>query len=61
MTVFMRAGYEEIAPAVIQPAGPFLDAVGEALNGPMSSSIRIGEGLLPAPDITIPMDRPWKP
>ena len=29
----MRAGYEEIAPPVIQPAGPFLDAVGEALRG----------------------------
>src|SRR5215475_5569373 len=32
MATFMRAGYEQIAPAIIQPAGLFLDVVGEALR-----------------------------
>src|SRR5581483_3563661 len=32
MATFARAGYEQIAPAIIQPAGLFLDVVGEALR-----------------------------
>src|SRR5437867_1366796 len=30
--VFTRAGYEQVAPSIIQPAGLFLDVVGEALR-----------------------------
>ena len=29
---FTRAGYEQVAPSIIQPAGLFLDVVGEALR-----------------------------
>ncbi len=29
MSVFLKAGYEAVAPAIIQPAGVFLDVVGE--------------------------------
>ena len=32
-TVFMAAGAELVAPAIIQPAGLFLDVVGESLRG----------------------------
>jgi ATP phosphoribosyltransferase regulatory subunit len=58
MTVFMRAGYEEIAPPVIQPAGPFLDAVGEALRARTYVFIDPdGEELCLRPDLTIPTCR----
>ena len=58
MTIFTRAGYEEIAPAVIQPAGPFLDAVGEALRARTYVFIDPdGEELCLRPDLTIPTCR----
>lgn len=58
MTIFMRAGYEEIAPPVIQPAGPFLDAVGEALRGRTYVFVDPdGDELCLRPDLTIPTCR----
>jgi ATP phosphoribosyltransferase regulatory subunit len=58
MTTFMRAGYEKIAPAVIQPASPFLDAVGEALRARTYVFIDPdGEELCLRPDLTIPTCR----
>ena len=58
MTIFMRAGYEEIAPPVIQPAGPFLDVVGEALRARTYVFIDPdGEELCLRPDLTIPTCR----
>jgi ATP phosphoribosyltransferase regulatory subunit len=32
LATFRRAGYEQVAPSIIQPAGLFLDVVGEALR-----------------------------
>ncbi len=50
MAAFARAGYERIAPAVIQPAGLFLDVVGESLA---RAHLRLHRsrrrGIVPAP------------
>ncbi|HRO49011.1 MAG TPA: ATP phosphoribosyltransferase regulatory subunit, partial [Hyphomicrobium sp.] len=32
LSVFTQAGYEAVSPAIIQPAGVFLDVVGETLR-----------------------------
>jgi ATP phosphoribosyltransferase regulatory subunit len=56
--VFTRAGYERIAPPVIQPAGPYLDAVGEALRARTYVFVDPdGEELCLRPDLTIPTCR----
>ena len=58
MTTFVRAGYEQIATAVIQPAGPFLDSVGEALRARTYVFVdRDGGELCLRPDLTIPTCR----
>jgi ATP phosphoribosyltransferase regulatory subunit len=58
MSVFTRAGYEHIAPPVIQPAGPFLDAVGEALRArTYVFADPEGQELCLRPDLTIPTCR----
>lgn len=58
MAVFAHAGFEPVAPAIIQPAGVFLDAVGETLrartyvfNDPE------GQELCLRPDLTVPTCR----
>jgi ATP phosphoribosyltransferase regulatory subunit len=56
--VFTRAGYEQIAPPIIQPAGPFLDAVGEALRARTYVFVDPdGQELCLRPDLTIPTCR----
>jgi ATP phosphoribosyltransferase regulatory subunit len=58
MASFIRAGYEEITPPVIQPAGPFLDAVGEDLRARTYVFVDPdGEELCLRPDLTIPTCR----
>src|SRR5262245_43001631 len=58
MSAFVRAGYEQIATTVIQPAGPFLDSVGEALRARTYVFVdRDGEELCLRPDLTIPTCR----
>jgi ATP phosphoribosyltransferase regulatory subunit len=58
MSVFDRAGYEQIAPPIIQPAGPFLDVVGEALRGRTHVfTDPEGEELCLRPDLTVPTCR----
>ena len=58
MATFMRAGYEQIAPAIIQPAGLFLDVVGEALRArTYVFSDPDGEELCLRPDLTVPTCR----
>ena len=32
MSVFIKAGHEAVAPAIIQPAGVFLDVIGETMG-----------------------------
>ncbi|MDX2205557.1 MAG: ATP phosphoribosyltransferase regulatory subunit [Hyphomicrobiaceae bacterium] len=58
MGVFARAGYELVAPAVIQPAGPFLDVVGEELRArTYIFTDPEGEELCLRPDLTVPTCR----
>ena len=54
MAAFTGAGYERIAPAVIQPAGLFLDVIGESLRGrTYVFSDPDGEELCLRPDLTV--------
>ena len=58
MGTFARAGYEQIAPAMIQPAGLFLDVVGEALRArTYVFTDPEGEELCLRPDLTVPTCR----
>lgn len=58
MGTFMRAGYEQVAPSVIQPAGLFLDVVGEAVRArTYVFTDPDGEELCLRPDLTIPICR----
>ena len=58
MGVFARAGYEAVAPAIIQPAGVFLDAVGEVLRArTYVFTDRDGAELCLRPDLTVPVCR----
>jgi ATP phosphoribosyltransferase regulatory subunit len=58
MAVFARAGYERIAPAVIQPADLFLDAVGESLRARTYVFVDPdGAELCLRPDLTVPTCR----
>ena len=58
MGTFARAGYEQIVPAIIQPAGLFLDVVGEALRArTYVFTDPDGEELCLRPDLTVPTCR----
>lgn len=58
MGAFARAGYEHIAPAMIQPAGLFLDVIGEALRArTYVFTDPDGEELCLRPDLTVPTCR----
>lgn len=58
MAVFTRAGHEAVAPAVIQPAGVFLDGIGEALRArTYVFSDPEGRELCLRPDLTVPTCR----
>ena len=58
ISTFLRRGYEQIATPVIQPAGPFLDSVGEALRARTYVFVdRDGQELCLRPDLTIPTCR----
>jgi ATP phosphoribosyltransferase regulatory subunit len=58
MASFSRGGYEQITMPVIQPAGPFLDSVGEALRARTYVFVdRDGQELCLRPDLTIPTCR----
>lgn len=58
MSAFMAAGYEAVAPAVIQPANVFLDVVGEALRArTYVFSDPDGNELCLRPDLTVPTCR----
>jgi ATP phosphoribosyltransferase regulatory subunit len=58
MRAFVRAGYERIAPAVIQPAGLFLDVIGESLRArTYVFTDPDGAELCLRPDLTVPTCR----
>jgi len=57
---FERAGYLRLAPAILQPAGPFLDLSGEDIRKRMylTTDAR-GHELCLRPDLTIPVSREY--
>jgi ATP phosphoribosyltransferase regulatory subunit len=58
MAVFARAGYEHVAPAVLQPADIFLDRIGEAIRSrTYVFTDPDGQELCLRPDLTIPACR----
>jgi len=58
MSVFMKAGYEAVAPSLIQPADVFLDVVGESLRArTYVFTDPDGAELCLRPDITVPACR----
>jgi ATP phosphoribosyltransferase regulatory subunit len=58
MGVFASAGYEPVAPAIIQPAGVFLDCIGEEIrNRTYVFTDPEGTELCLRPDLTIPSCR----
>lgn len=58
MGLFTRAGYEHVAPAIIQPASLFLDRVGEAVRArTYVFADPGGEELCLRPDLTAPVCR----
>jgi ATP phosphoribosyltransferase regulatory subunit len=58
MATFTRAGYEHVAPAIIQPADMFLDVVGESLRArTYVFTDPDGEELCLRPDLTVPTCR----
>jgi ATP phosphoribosyltransferase regulatory subunit len=58
LDLFRRAGYEQVAPSIIQPADIFLDQIGEALRGRTYVFTDLaGEELCLRPDLTVPVSR----
>lgn len=58
MAVFTKAGYEAVAPAIIQPADVFLDVVGESLRArTYVFTDPDGNELCLRPDLTVPTCR----
>ncbi len=58
MAVFTNAGYEAVAPAIIQPANIFLDVIGEELRGRTYVFTDLeGSELCLRPDLTVPTCR----
>jgi ATP phosphoribosyltransferase regulatory subunit len=57
---FERAGYARVAPAILQPAEPFLDLSGEDIRKRMFlTSDPHGQELCLRPDLTIPVSRDY--
>ena len=60
LAAFERAGYARVAPAILQPAEPFLDLSGEDIRKRMYlTSDPQGRELCLRPDLTIPVSRDY--
>ena len=58
LDLFARAGYEPVAPAFLQPAGVYLDQIGEQVRGRAYVFADLaGEELCLRPDLTVPVSR----
>ncbi len=58
MQVFIKAGHEAVSPAIIQPAGVFLDVIGESLRArTYVFTDPDGDELCLRPDLTVPTCR----
>src|SRR5215831_1862271 len=57
---YERAGYARVAPAILQPAEPFLDLSGEDIRGRMYlTTDAAGQEFCLRPDLTIPVSRDY--
>jgi ATP phosphoribosyltransferase regulatory subunit len=60
VAAFARAGYTRVAPAILQPAEPFLDLSGEDIRKRMFlTADPFGRELCLRPDLTIPVSRDY--
>src|SRR5919106_6528387 len=58
LDLFARAGYEPVAPSIIQPAGTFLDRIGESIRSRTYVFTDLaGDELCLRPDLTVPVSR----
>jgi ATP phosphoribosyltransferase regulatory subunit len=58
LDVFKRAGYEQVAPSIIQPADIFLDQIGEEVRSRTYVFTDLaGDELCLRPDLTVPVSR----
>jgi ATP phosphoribosyltransferase regulatory subunit len=58
LDTFRRAGYEQVAPSIIQPADIFLDQIGERLRSRTYVFTDLaGDELCLRPDLTVPVSR----
>src|SRR5512145_1317082 len=58
LDLFRWAGYEQVAPSIIQPADIFLDQIGEQLRSRTYVFTDLaGEELCLRPDLTVPVSR----
>jgi ATP phosphoribosyltransferase regulatory subunit len=60
IALFERAGYQRVAPPILQPAAPFLDLSGEDIRARMYLTADAqGTELCLRPDLTIPVSREY--
>ncbi|MGH6801870.1 MAG: ATP phosphoribosyltransferase regulatory subunit [Methyloceanibacter sp.] len=58
LDTFRRAGYEQVAPSIIQPADVFLDQIGESVRSRTYVFTDLtGDELCLRPDLTVPVSR----
>ena len=58
LDIFRQAGYEQVAPSIIQPADIFLDQIGEQVRSrTYVFSDLAGDELCLRPDLTVPVSR----
>jgi ATP phosphoribosyltransferase regulatory subunit len=58
LALFARAGYEPVAPSILQPAGVFLDQIGESVRSRTYVFTDLaGDELCLRPDLTVPVSR----
>ena len=58
LDVFKQAGYEQVAPSIIQPADVFLDQIGESIRSRTYVFTDLaGDELCLRPDLTVPVSR----
>jgi len=58
LDTFRRAGYEQVAPSIIQPADIFLDQIGESIRSRTYVFTDLaGDELCLRPDLTVPVSR----
>src|SRR3989304_1077572 len=61
LDLFRRAGYEQVAPSILQPADIFLDRIGEQVRSRTYVFTDLaGDELCLRPDLTVPVSRLYR-